>query len=149
MANLNGLFTLGRDAESRQVGDSTVCNLALAYNYWQKGADQKPTQWIEAALWGRQAEALAPYLLKGKQVACSIEDPHIETYPKNDGSQGYKLVGRVVSIEMVRGGNLEQTGQPQRQAAPARQAATARQVPPPPAPNQASGFDDMDSEIPF
>lgn len=39
MATLTGLFTLGRDAETRVTGSgTTVVQLAVAYNYGRKGA---------------------------------------------------------------------------------------------------------------
>ena len=67
MAMMIGLARLGRDAEIRTTsqGDS-VATLALAFSYGRKGSDgNRPTQWVDAALWGKRAEALAPYLTKG------------------------------------------------------------------------------------
>lgn len=48
MATLTGLFTLGRDAETRVTqGGTTVVQLAVAYNYGRKGEDgKKPSQWL-------------------------------------------------------------------------------------------------------
>ena len=68
MATLTGLFTLGRDAETRVTqGGTTVVQLAVAYNYGRKGEDgKKPSQWVRASMFGKQAETLAPYLTKGK-----------------------------------------------------------------------------------
>lgn len=155
MANLNGLFTLGRSAELRTTGGGdSVTTLALAYNYGRKGEDgKKPTQWIEAALWGKQAEALAQYLEKGKQVSCAISDVHIETYAKNDGGQGTKLVGRILDIELARGGGQQSSndGYGQQEQRPAqRQAPAPRQQQAAPAPRQGGGgFEDMDDSIPF
>ena len=68
MAHITGAFRLGRDAELRYTPgkNEPVINLALAFNWGQKGEDgNRPSQWIEASLWGKRAEALAPYLLKG------------------------------------------------------------------------------------
>ncbi|WP_262405552.1 single-stranded DNA-binding protein [Pseudomonas fluorescens] len=67
MPTLTDIGRLGRDAELRYTpnGDA-VCNLALACEYARKGQDGKrPPQWIDATLWGKQAETMAPYLLKG------------------------------------------------------------------------------------
>jgi single-strand DNA-binding protein len=147
MTTLVGLFTLGRDAELRTTGQGDqVASLAIAYNYGRKGADGKtPTQWVDAALWGDRAAKLAEYLTKGTQFFMQIDDLHVETYPKNDGTQGVKLVGRIGQIEFTRG---------QRPAAPAQPAqrpaarAPARDVSQTPSP-KASGFDDMDDDIPF
>lgn len=140
-----GLARLGRDCELRYTPDGTaVTNLSLAFNYGRKGEDGKrPTQWIDAALWGKLGEALAEYLTKGTLIAVSLEDVHIETFKKADGSPGQKLAARVHSIELAGGG--------ERAAAPAP-APAQRQAPPPrpPAQKTGTGFDDMDSdEIPF
>ena len=144
MAVLTGLFTLGRDAETRVTqGGTTVVQLAAAYNYGRKGDDgRKPTQWLRLSMFGRQAEALAPHLTKGKQVSLIVRDLHISTFAKSDGTEGYALEGVADFDDFARGGD--------RQAAPAP-APVQRQAPrPAPAPRQSSGFDDMeDSDVPF
>lgn len=134
-----GLARIGRDAEVRFLpkGDAVV-NLSLAFSYGRKGEDGKrPTQWVDATLWGDRAQALAPYLLKGGLVVATLDDVHIETYQGKNG-EGTKLVGRVADIELA-GGNDRQEQKP---AAPAQRTA--------PKPVAASsGFDDMSDDIPF
>lgn len=134
-----GLARLGRDAELRatQGGDS-VATLALAFTRRVKG--EKLTQWVDAALWGKRAEALAPYLLKGGLVSVLLDDVHIETYQGAKG-EGYKLAARVIDLELA-GGN----GESRAPAAPRPQAQAPR---PAPAQSAGSGFDDMDNDIPF
>lgn len=153
MATLIGLFTLGRDAEVRQTsGGDPVASLALAYNYGKKGADgKKPTQWVEAALWGDRADALQEYMTKGSQFLMQVDDLHVETYEKRDGGQGVKLVGRVKDIEFTRGGVAEGGQTQQQRRAPPPAPAPQRRQPPAAAPRQggSSGFDDMDDDIPF
>ena len=106
MAQLVGIFRIVRDAELRytQNGDA-VASLSLVFNFGQKGQDgNKPSQWIDASLWGKRAEAMSQYLLKGGQIYAIINDPHIETYEKRDGSgQGFKLTGRIAEIEFAGG----------------------------------------------
>ena len=145
MAVLTGLFTLGRDAETRTTqGGTTVVQLALAYNYGRKGDDGKrPTQWLRASMFGKQAEALAPHLIKGKQVSLMVRDVHIATFQKSDGSEGYALEGVADFDDFARGGQRSDDAAPAPRPAPPpapRQAA---------APRAASGFDDMDDSIPF
>lgn len=150
MATLIGLFTLGRDAELRATqGGDDVAGLALAYNYGRKENGKQPTQWIEAVFWGERAVKLQQWLVKGAQFLMHVEDLHIETYEKRDGGQGFKLVGRVAHIEFTRGGVPE--GDQQRAPAPAprQQQRPAQRPAPAPAPRAASGFDDMDDDIPF
>ena len=142
MATLTGLFTLGRDAETRVTqGGTTVVQLAVAYNYGRKGEDgKKPSQWVRASMFGKQAEALAPYLLKGKQVSLVIRDLHIATFQKQDGSTGTSLEGVADFDDFARG--PKQDGYAPAPAAAPRPA-------PAPAPRASSGFDDMDDSIPF
>lgn len=135
----NGLARIGRDVELRHTPNGeAVANLSLAFTYGKRGADGKrPTQWVEAALWGKRAESLAPYLLKGQQVVAYLEDVSIQTFRKQDGTDGVKLAARVGDLELIAG-----QGEAQQQApAPTRAPA--------PRPAAPSGFDDMDSEIPF
>lgn len=141
---LTGLARIGKDAELRYTSNNEpVCTLSLAFNYGRKGDDgRRPTQWIEAALWGKRAETLAPWLLKGKQVDVVLEEPHIETFKGKNGT-GHKLVGRVLSIEFASDGQ-RQDGQ--QQSAPAPQQ---RQAPAPKPQQQPGGFGDFDDDIPF
>ena len=140
MAQLSGLFRLGDSAELRytQKGDA-VASLSLAYNYGRKGEDnKKPTQWISASLWGKQAEAVSPYLLKGGQIYAEIGDVHIETYAKKDGGEGFKLVGRIAELEFAGGRPAESDRSP-----PADNRAPAQNKPAP------RTFDDLGDDIPF
>lgn len=127
------LFRIGNDPQVRftQKGDA-VLGLSLAYNYGRKGDDgKKPTQWVEGSLWGKQAEALAPYLAKGGLVVCSLDDVHIEEYEGKNGA-GHKLVGRIVGIEFA--------GSKQQEPAQASRNAMKAQAP--------ADFDNSD-DIPF
>jgi single-strand DNA-binding protein len=140
---ITGIARLGRDAELRYMpnGDA-VANLALAFNYGAKDASGKrPAQWIEAAIFGKRAEALAPHLLKGTAIGITIQDPHIETYTTRDNRQGSKLVGRVIDLEFAGGARPEGAGS----AAPKPTNAPT----PAPAPSTGGSFDDFDSDIPF
>ena len=140
MAQIIGIFRIGKDAEIRYIpsGDA-VCNLSLAFNYGKKEHDGKPTQWIDAALFGKRAEAMAPYLLKGGMIYAVISDPHIETYEGKNGP-GSKLVGKVIEIEFAGSKSHDAPAKP---SAPSRPAAPAKPA------GGGTGFDDMDDDIPF
>lgn len=144
MAQLFGLARIGRDVEIRYTQDGTpVAGVALAFNYGKKGSDgNKPTQWVEASIWRQRAEALAPYLLKGTKVCVTVDDIHIETYQRQDGGSGVKLVGVISAIEFAGSPPQGQT-QSQRPATPPPQQRPA--APRAPAANLA----DMDDDIPF
>ena len=131
-----GLYTLGRDAEVRFTANGdAVASLSLAYNYGKKDADGKqPTQWVDASLWGKRAESLAQYLLKGKEIWAVLDDVHIETYNKKDGGEGFKLAARVSDIKFVKGGKQQPAApSPAPVAGPAAKADIA----------------DMDDDIPW
>lgn len=112
MAQIVGVFRLGRDAEVRHTaGGDAVCNLSLAFNYGKKQSDgNRPSQWIDASLWGKRAESLAQYLTKGAQVYAVISDPHIEEYEGRNG-KGHKLAGTVIELEFA-GGKREEAAAP-------------------------------------
>ena len=143
MATLTGLFTLGRDAETRVTQNgTTVITLAVAYNYGRKGDDgKKPSQWVRASMFGKQAEALIPYLTKGKQVSLVIRDLHIATFQKQDGSTGTSLEGVADFDDFAR--KPKEAGD-----APAPAPKPAPRPAPPP--SAGSGFDEFDSsDVPF
>jgi single-strand DNA-binding protein len=131
----NGLARIGKDAEVRYTpGGAAVANVSLAFTYGKKGDDGKrPTQWVDASLWGQRVESLAPYLTKGKQIVAYLEDVHIQTYTKGDGTQASKMAARIADLEFVAGGEQAES-QPRQQPKP--QASPAQQ--------QGSGFEDFD-----
>ena len=105
-------FRIGSEPSIKytQKGDA-VLGLSLAYSYGRKGDDgRKPTQWLDGSLWGKQAEALAPYLQKGGQIVATIDDLHIEQFEGRNGP-GHKLAGRIVSLELVGGSGAQNSNQ--------------------------------------
>jgi single-strand DNA-binding protein len=73
MAGINRVLIVGRltrDPEVKSVGDSTVCEFALAVNSREKNGDtgewQDRADFFDVAVWGAQAEACGSYLSKGK-----------------------------------------------------------------------------------
>lgn len=132
---------IGRNAELRYTASGmAVANIAFVYDYGRKGDDgKKPSQWVEIAVWGKQAEGLAQYLTKGKQVYVSVRDLHVDTFTKQDGTQSSKLVGDLVDIKFASDGQqAPQQHQPQ-QHRPVQQNQQS-------APPERNEFDD---QIPF
>lgn len=99
---LTGIGRLGADAEVRETPNGeVVANLSLAWNYGRKGADgRRPVQWVRAALWGKRAEALREFLVKGRQVWVILSDVHIREWQSDKGA-GSALEGRVEELELV------------------------------------------------
>jgi single-strand DNA-binding protein len=137
----NGLARIGKDAEVRYTpGGAAVANVSLAFTYGKKGDDGKrPTQWVDASLWGQRAESLAPYIKKGGQIVAYLEDVSIQTFTKGDGTSATKMVARLVDLEFVSSGE-QASSQPKPQPQQRPQAAPQ---------SHGSGFDDMDDDIPF
>ena len=153
MPQLTDIGRIGRDTEVRFTpGGDAVANLAIACEYGRKGQDGKrPTQWVDATLWGKQAEAMAPYLVKGQQVHFTIDDAHIETYKKSDGTDGVKLTGKVIIIKFAGASAGSSANEPQQQQQQQQQQRPQQQRPAPQqqAPQPAPDFDSFDDDIPF
>ncbi len=161
-----GLARLGRDAEIRYTNDGEpVASLSLAFEHGRKGQDgRRPTQWVDATLWGKRAESLAPWLLKGGAVVVTLDDPHTEEFQRRDGTTGTKLVGKVSALELAGKPAQAEEAPPARSApapapAPTRRPSAPRPAPraaapaparsaPPPA-STGTAFDGMHDDIPF
>ena len=130
---------IGKDCEIRQLpnGDS-VAQFSVADS---QGKD-KPTIWWRASLFGKRADSLSPYLLKGQQVTVIGQVTERE-YTDKDGAQKKAMEIRVTDVALQGKSANQSDGQPAQRPAAPRPAAR------PPAPARSSGFDDMDSDVPF
>ena len=57
---------LGRDPESRDVGDSSVCGFSIPLTTTRRG--EKTTAWLQVSAWGRLGELCQEHLAKGSAV---------------------------------------------------------------------------------
>ncbi len=131
---LVGLCRLGRDASLKQTSaGKPVLQMAVAYNYGR----EKETQWLDISMFGDRAEKVAPYMIKGTAIVAYIEDVHVRTYEKKDGTQGASLSGILSSFEFAGKSAGGSSGEP---AQPAPVAAK---------PALPGAFDDMSDSIPF
>lgn len=127
MNNLTIAGSLGKDAEVRYLSSGDpVASFSVADS---QGRD-KPTIWWNCSLFGKRAESLAPYLVKGQAVAVSGTISEREWTDK-DGHKRKSMDVRVQDVAL-QGGKREA-------AAPAAQKTAA----------QAAGFEDDGSDIPF
>lgn len=149
MAQLIGVARLGRDAVLRYTPDGTpVADLSLAFIYGRKdpNTNKRPTQWVKGALWGQRAESLASHLTKGSRFNVTLDDVHVQTFNKQDGTQGVALEGRILTIEFLDSPNQQQ--QTQQQSAPPPQQTPSQPQRNYQAPSMG-GMADMDDDIPF
>jgi single-strand DNA-binding protein len=131
MNNITVAGQLGRDAETRYLpnGDP-VASFSVADS---QGKD-KLTIWWNCSLFGKRAESLAPYLIKGQSVTVSGNVTERE-YTDKDGNKRKSMDIRVSDVALQGG---------KREAAPATAPAAPRKTA-----AQSAGFDDDGSEIPF
>ena len=135
---LTTLFTIGRDAVTRQAGDYSVTDMTLGYRYGKKGADGKqPMQWIKASMWGKRGESVAPYIKKGGQLVATLSEVHIETR-EHEGKTYTDLVGRVEDVKLVNGPKASASASPEPRPAPVQKMAAA-----------TDDFDDSLEGLPF
>lgn len=128
-----GIGNLGRDPEMRFMPDGkAVCNFSIAISekYKDKSGEAKEvTEWVNVAFFGKLAEIAGEYLKKGSKVYVEGK-MKTEKYSK-DGIDRYttKIIGE--KMEMLSGKSDSES------------KLRAEQKP------EASGFDDMDDDIPF
>ena len=119
---------IGRDGELRATpkGDMVLTfPVAVDSGY----GDKKKTTWPRGQVWGKRAESLAPYIIKGNQIAISGEVT-LNEYTNKDGQKANSLDVRASEVTLIK------SGSPQRSAEPAS--------------NAGAGFDDWgDDRVPF
>jgi single-strand DNA-binding protein len=99
---------LGRDAELRYTpGGAPVATLNLAttevWNDKASGQKQEKTEWHRIVLWGKSAESLSEYLVKGKQI---YVEGRLQTrkWQDKDGHDKYTTEIRGDRIVLLGGG---------------------------------------------
>ena len=97
---------LGRDAELRYTpGGAPVATLNMATTeVWNDkgGQRQEKTEWHRVVLWGKTAESLAEYLVKGKQIYL---EGRLQTRQwEKDGQKHYTTEVKADKIVLLGGG---------------------------------------------
>ena len=106
-----GIGHLGRDAELKYTpGGAAVATLNMACTEtWndKSGQKQERTEWVRVVLWGKVAETLAQYLVKGKQVY--IEGRlQTRSWDDKDGQKRYTTEIKGDKVVMLGGGGGQQ-----------------------------------------
>ncbi|ALQ50186.1 single-stranded DNA-binding protein [Nitrosomonas ureae] len=150
MASVNKVIligNLGKDPETRYMssGDA-VTNITLATtDTWKdkNGEKQERTEWHRVTFYRKLAEIAGEYLKKGRSVYI---EGRLETRKWTDKSGVERYTTDIIASDMKMLGNRSGSGsfestpdQEEDHSAPARSSST----------KSASGFDDMDDDIPF
>ncbi len=178
MASINKVIligNLGRDPEVRYTPNgSAICNIGIATTRNWKNKDsgerQEETEWHRVTMFDRLAEIAGEYLKKGRPVYI---EGRLRTRKWTDKDGVEKYTTEIVAEQMQLlggreggggggggGGNDEGggyaagddsgRGEPRRSAPPASRAAAPKPMAgAKPAGKPATGFDDMDDDIPF
>lgn len=116
---------IGKDAETRYLPDGTaVAQFSIADSQGR----EKPTIWWNCQLFGKRAESLAQYLLKGGQVTVTGNVTEREWTDK-EGAKRKSMDLRVNDVALQGG---------KRDAAPSGSQS-----------KPSGGFDDVDTDPPF
>ena len=164
MASVNKVILVGncgRDPEVRYApSGSAICNVTIATSRpWKdktSGERQEETEWHRVVFYDRLAEIAGEVLKKGRPV---YVEGRLKTRKWTDKDGVEKYTTEIVADQMQLLGGREGMGgggggddmgggapAPQRSAPAPRPSAAA----PKPAPaKSATGFDDMDDDIPF
>ncbi len=169
MASVNKVILighLGRDPEVRYApSGSAICNATLATSRsWKdksSGDKVEETEWHRVVFYDRLAEIAGEYLKKGKQVYI---EGRLKTRKWTDKDGIEKYTTEIVASDMTMLGSREGMGggggggggggADEGGGAPARSPSQSPNPPrsapaPKPAAKSATGFDDMDDDIPF
>jgi single-strand DNA-binding protein len=72
MNNINLIGRLTRDPELKEIGDGrSVCEMRVAVDNPGRGGEKGEPTYVDVSTFGKQAEACAAHLAKGRQVAVS------------------------------------------------------------------------------
>jgi len=166
MASVNKVILVGncgRDPEIRYLpSGQAVANVSVATSSRRKdrntGETVEDTQWHRVTFYDRLAEIAGEYVKKGRPI---YVEGRLKYGKYTDQSGVEKNTVDIVATELQLLGGREGMGGPSEgdegggAAAPRRMAPSAQPraaAPAPrqaPAPRPASGFDDMDDDIPF
>lgn len=138
MQDINSVVIVGRitrDSELRYTANGgALCNFCIASNRSVKKGDQwaDEASFFDLTLWGKQAEGLNKYLIKGTQVA--IKGSLKQERWTKDGENKSKLAIHVEDIQLIggrrEGGSTSNSDQLERDRAEFDRAAREAEDPP-------------------
>ena len=132
--NCTFIGRLGRDPEVKAMqSGKNVCNFSLAVgSSWKdkSGEKQESTEWVNCVVYDKLADICEQYLTKGSQIYVAGK-MKTEKYTGKDGSEKYATKIVLSDMQMLGGKQSTDSAKPTK------------------ASKGGSGFNDMDSDIPF
>ena len=104
---------LGKDSETRHLADGTA---VVSFSVADSQGREKPTIWWNCSHFGKRAEAVQPYLMKGQQVTV-IGTVSEREWTDKDGQKRKSMDVRVQDIAL-QGGKREDAPRPAAKQAP-------------------------------
>ena len=144
MAEINRVTIIGRltrDGELKYSNaGSAFLNISIANGYRRKRGDEwtEEVNYFDVVIFGKTAEALAQYLVKGKQIGVlgSLSQDRWEDRETGRNRSRVKIMAQ--SVQLLGGGERSEQSSPAPPPASRPQPASAQQY-----------DDDMDADIPF
>ena len=93
-----------------------VGRFSVGVNEYNSQTKQNETMWVSVTLWGKAAESLSPYLVKGTKVIVTGK-LSIRKYKANDGTEKYStevVADMVNGVELI--GKKKETNEFDKQA---------------------------------
>ena len=82
---------VGQEPEVKTINNKKVATLTIATNdfyYNEKGDKVEQTEWHKITAWGKTAELIEKYVVKGKEIAIEGKLSH-RSYDDKDGNKRY------------------------------------------------------------
>jgi single-strand DNA-binding protein len=165
MASVNKVILIGncgRDPEIRYLpSGQAVANISIATTSRRKdrtsGETVEDTQWHRVTFYDRLAEIAGEYIKKGRPIYIEgrlkygkyTDQAGVEKNTVDIIATEMQLLGGREGMGGPSGGGDDEGGAPVRRPAAAPRPATSAAPAGKPAAKPASGFDDMDDDIPF
>jgi single-strand DNA-binding protein len=108
MIDLNHVSLIGRltrDAEYKVLpSGQAVCNFSIAVNRRRKSGDswEDEANYFDIVLWGKQADSLNRYLVKGKQIG--VDGELRQDRWQQEGQNRSKVVVSAANVQLLGGG---------------------------------------------
>lgn len=133
MSDLNEVVISGRltrDSELRFTPSGTpVTDVVIASNrIWSKDSDrQEETTFVDVTIWGKQAESLNQYLVKGRHLMV-VGRLKLNKWETEEGDKRSKLTMVAEKINLTPGGNRNNNS-PSVSSTTVKSTATPEEVP--------------------